>query len=186
MKNFRFNLKAFLCCFVILLTGFLLISCNKPVPKNNIPSYKSLETEIIISLIQKTLPTNTITPSMRFSDQEYLLPVESWITSDFRTFFKQFLFDYQVSTYKTQRNDCDDLALYGRAAANILNRHGNQTSTGIAVGEFKYLSGISGHVVNCIVVSDNNGSIKILYFEPQTMEIFALEQENLVPLSYTF
>lgn len=163
----------------------LVTSCGKVPSNTSIPSYKTLQTDRIETLLLSSTPTNTLKPRMFFSDGEYMCPTKDWVNDTFVKHFTQFLFDFNVRVFVEGRNECDKFSLYGRTVANILNRHNTKGTGGIAVGEFVYLDGISAHSINFIIVSDSNGNLHLMYFEPQIMKEVKLNRDNIVPLRYS-
>lgn len=167
-----------------LFTVICLLSCSK-VSDKPIPSYKTISAAELTKIILNNNPTNTLIPRIVTSDSEYILPDESWINGELTVQFRKFLFDYNVRQYSPDNNDCDKFSLYCRTVANILNRHNTLSKVGIALGEFRYINGITGHSINFIITSDKFSEIKVIYYEPQTFQIIQIDKDTTAPLAYT-
>ena len=171
-------------CAFLVLVAVLITSCGR-VSESPIESYKTLSAAEISSLIYSNVPPLSIVPAITLQDRNYILPTKKWVEGNFTAQLSKFLFDYNIALYNEEKNDCDKFSLYGRAVANILNRHNpNNKNTGVAVGQISIFRGVSGHSINFMVISDKDGNCDVIYYEPQTLRITTLNPESDIRVSY--
>ena len=166
---------------LIVAISITVVSCGKVTSSQTITSYTTMSMPQITSMLKTNF--NISDPVFIFSDSTYILPTTAWVKGPFSETLKKFLFDYNVSQYQVDSNDCDDFAFYGRAMANILNRHNpNGKNHGIAVGAFSKLAdmGINSHVLNFVIVADEDKKPKVLFYEPQTQQTTLVNTNSVV------
>lgn len=115
--------------------------------------------------------------SVSMLDSEYLLPSRQWIASEFGTAFETLKQNLGTSGYVPNVNDCDDFSLLAHWYAQHLHRlSAPESGAGIAFGTFTYIKD-SGevHSVNVAIT----GESELTFFEPQTSQIVALNENEI-------
>jgi len=122
--------------------------------------------------------TNAITPRLYFDagSDTYALPDTEWIEQVFTPYYRKFIFKNNLTFYEENANDCSQYTLYALTCANLLfYNHAHPKETSLAVGTFSYVKGFKRHVIVAFVARDNN-TTKLLFYEPQQMQLIDLEQ----------
>lgn len=114
-------------------------------------------------------------------DPFYALPALSWVEREFTDSFGVFR-PSQMARYADGDSDCDDFAECAAFHAHFLHRHtsGRPDKSALAFGEFYYQSrpGV-GHAINCFLYHDEQQSLCLGFYEPQTARVVALTREQV-------
>lgn len=170
---------------LFIVISILITSCTKSPESKIIPSKISISAMDAKALITTNFPFSS-SEQIYLLDAKYILPTTSWVSGDFSSRFKDFLFAQNIKQASPDKNDCDKFSIYGRSVANILNYHNpNGLNQGIAVGEVHVLlSNGAGHMMNFIIVADQENKPQIIFYEPQYASIVALDTNQAILLNW--
>ena len=101
------------------------------------------------------------------ADRRYAMPTREFLHGAFAAALASFLYFFELRTWISEANDCDDFARLAAAFAQILHVRtpGRPPATALAVGEFWYVrdGGQGSHAINLAVIGD-----EVVAYEPQT------------------
>lgn len=166
-------IKKFL-LFTLISSMLLVGACSK----KSSGTYTKVDAAKIENLVTNKVPHVIGSYSLR--DEYYAVPDINWVKDQFSKQYYAFLFDNNLRTYVEGANDCDNFALYARSKGHTMyNNDGNRIEdAALAIGEIRgYFSGtggVGGHVLNFFVVSDN-GTLKVVFYEPFVMQIVEVD-----------
>lgn len=115
-------------------------------------------------------------------DATYVLVTKEWIEYIFSEAFVNFLKQFKLIKYKSEKNDCDNFALHCHSFALILHQNSEKVDgKGFAIGQYHYNQDTGGgHGINFWVTVDkeDSGKYQVLFYEPQTREIITLSEQE--------
>ena len=145
-------------------------------PNHSIQSYSTIGCEEVRLLLKNMQAGSHIV----LVDEEYILPTEYWVKENFTTGLNKFFFDYGITKWVMNQNDCDKYSLYGVTVANILNLHNpSNFRMGIAVGEVQYIHGFFGHSQNFVIVADQTKKPKVIFYDAQSLKINTFDTNDV-------
>jgi len=161
---------------VLLAIIFAITSCS---PKKDY-TFLTINREGLYNLITQTYKIKPL-KYHEFSGEIYSIPDIKWINEKYTPFFSDFLFKYNITKYKDFSNDCTKFVSYGLTCGYILfNKEGNApVDTSLAIGEYSYIHwSMVIHSIIIFAVNDN-GQIKLVFYEPQYQKIIELDKEQI-------
>lgn len=180
MKRILYILSLF---FVINI----LVSCSKTPPPAEY-SWKVITKEQAFNFLYYSNNVKIIYGPILSSDP-YSVPTIKWIENVYSPALKNWLFSNQILVAKENNNNCTKFSSYGQTVGHLIHYRQNQNTqkTSLAIGVVDYQAyAWEGHSINCFIVANEFGDLKICYYEPQTQKIMTKEEVDWVESTYTF
>lgn len=120
--------------------------------------------------------------NVTLSDESYLAPTLDWVTGTLASTWSSLKTTLGINDYIVDARDCDDYttmcAAYVRILHGLTVKAENLPSSGIAFGEFWFISHSGPHAINVFLVVGDNG-LMINFFEPQTGKLAILSDNEI-------
>lgn len=115
------------------------------------------------------------------SDTEYSLPASKFVNGAFSTALARFYTEIGWVGYRRESLDCDDFAMAACLLMRACHKY-SRLATGIAFGEFRYLTSEVGHAV-CCYVERGKGGLNLRFYDPQARKAKELTRGEIASCS---
>jgi hypothetical protein len=164
----------------------MLCSCSREQGVNREPPQPEAGLVLKAIELEQVMHDSHIIPwnNPALADSAYELPSEEWFTSKFPAILGDFFKDLKQTRWVSESNDCDDFSKMAAAFAHLIhnNTPNHKTGTSLAVGEFYYqINGDpkQGHAINFAVVKTKEGKVKVVFMDPQTLNVVKLSETEI-------
>tara|TARA_R110000868_G_scaffold117108_3_gene311137 strand:- start:1405 stop:1845 length:441 start_codon:yes stop_codon:yes gene_type:complete len=130
-------------------------------------------------MIMQLAEAGIVSPTWSISDGSYAMPTLQWVTGPFSDALRKLQYEFKVSGWTREDNDCDDFARLSAAFAQVLhhNTPDRPEGTALAVGELWYLQDAGGgHAINFAVCGPDKTDV--LFYEPQRVALVQLTESE--------
>jgi len=135
----------------------------------------------------RTYSNKEMSDSMRYNgiyatstatvDAKYVLTTKEWVTRDFSQGLAAFQFQMGINNWTAESNDCDKFSLATMFYAKWLSfsSKNRNVNASLGMGEVFYMkTGLGGHAINFFIFKEQDGSLMVHFYEPQTRTFVTL------------